>query len=477
MPTARLKLGNVQASGDSELAGAAPLAINVLMDGRGAVRRRPGISAWSGFPSSIPEASSIAGICQFQGDLYYVNDARKVHRVIVASAADQPLSTSVLTTRLAGSGRPVFAETKYRLVITGGDVPQKVDAGATVAARLGGSPPPSSQMVMLSSRLISDDQTSSQNVGQFRLSGVGNGATGEEYWDALNYIEADARPDDIVALKENTNELYAFGETTLQVYYPDPNTVFAPGRTQNIGCLAAGSPIRRDNTWAWMATAGRFVTMEAGAAAEEISKPIAHTLDLMTSQSDCFGFRYNFDQFDCLVWAFPTDGRAFSYQDGAGWSQWQGWNSANGNYGPLGITCHYWWEQKNLHLVGLSTGQIAQFDTAAATDLGSPIKALVRTGFEDHGTDAYKSCEALYLTLERGQTSTPAQVLVSYRDGLGAFCPPIAVKLGTTGDNVITVRLGSMGTYRRRQWQFEMSDAAELVLASVEEVFSMEEQD
>lgn len=470
MTTAAISFSNNQSSGDEQLAGAPPLAINVLVDGSGSVRRRPGISAWSG-QTAIAETSQVDGIGAFKGDVYYVNAARRIRKIAIASATDTAVSTTAdINTYLAGAGRPVFTETKYRLVIAGGSVPQKVDTGAALSARLGGSPPPSTQMLMLASRLFSNDKTNSATIGQIRFSTVGS--TGEELWDPLNFGEAEARPDDIVAMRDNANEMFAFGETTLQVFSPDPVSIAVPGRTRNLGCSAAHGVVRLDDNFLWLDNQRRFVISD-GRSYTEIGGPISRTLDSITTVSDCYGFRFNLDQFDAVVWVFPTDGRAFAWQRDGGWSQWHGWTENQG-YTALPVKSHFFEETTNTHLVGLSTGQIGQFDTGASTDVGGgTIKAEVTTGFLNRGTDAFKSCETLRLTLKRGQTTGTAPVVrISWRDDLGAFCSPISISLGTAGDYAVTKELRSLGTYRRRQWKFEMTDAAELVLAGVEEVYS-----
>jgi len=466
MSEAALNFGSRQASGDAELAGASPLAVNVLVDGKGAVRRRPGISSWSGFPSSIPDDSPVIGMYAFEDELYYVNEARRIRKVAPSTATTTALSTTTSTTLLAGTSRPVFAETPYRLVIAGGGAPQKIDSGETTAERLGGSPPSGSQVAYLSSRLFSDDDTSSATIGQIRFSGVGDGTLGEEYWDSLSYATAEADPDDVVAIRSNANELFAFGARSLQVFSPDPVGVIAPGRAKAIGLAAAHSVVRVDESFGILEAQRRFVVTD-GRDYEDISGDIAATLDGITTVSDCWGFRYNSDQFDCLVWVLPSDGRSFAWQRGASWAQWHGWTDGIGHT-LLPIRSHYFWPEENLHLVGLTSGQIAKFDTAAYTDLGSTIKAEALTGFESRGTDNFKQCNAVYLTFKCA-TSGAGTALLSWRDDLGAFCNPIRISL--TGKHQV-VQLRGLGRYRSRQWKLEFTDAAEFVLARATEDYS-----
>ncbi len=471
MPTVMLNFGNNQESGESVLMGASPLAINVLVDGKGAVRRRPGLSAWASFPASPPDQFQIDGITTFQDQVFWVNSQRRIYRLDPSTADTFNMSAGGATSYLTGTGRPMFAETPWRLVIAGGDQLQKVDSGATLSDRLG-STHVATRIVALGVRLFSDDQTDATSQGQIRYSGLGQ--TDNLLWDAFDVVTAEGRPDPIVGLNGNANELFALGTSTLQVFSPDPVSVLAPGRTINRGVAAADSVLNVDENQAWLTELRQFVEGD-GRTLQELSKPIASVLEDIETVSDCWAFRLNMDQFDCRVWVFPTDGRAFCQQDGGGWSQWHGWSGTG--YAALPIKAHHLYLPTKTHLAGLANGSIVKFDSTAGTDMGDTIKAEVRTGFQRHDTDDYKHCNLLTLTFKRGK-STGAEpfVLLSWRDDLGEYCDPLRIGLGTTGDNVFTVSLYSLGTYRRRDWRMEFTDAADFVLAGAEETFSRDQE-
>jgi hypothetical protein len=469
MSEAPILFGNRQQSGNAELAGASPFAVNVLVDGKGAVRRRPGISTWSGFPTTIPDASEVQGIQSFEDELYYVNAARRIHKVDEDGANTQLSVMATPSSLLEGTGRPVFTETPYRLVIAGGATPSKVDSTETLAEVLGGSPPDSDFIVWQASRLFSNDATSAATSSSIRFSATG--LFGEEQWDALDYAEAEADPDSVVAIRANSNELHVFGSRSYQVFSPDPVAVIAPGRAQQLGLAAPHSVIRIDESFGLLDAQRRFLLTD-GRAYEDISADMAATIDGIDTVTDAWGFRYSEDQFDCLVWPFPTDGRTFCWQRGGGWAQWQGWSTTLGGYTLFPAKSHFYWPEMNVHLVGLATGQIAKLDATANTDLGDIIKAEVKTGFGNQNTDDFKHCEAVRLVFKRGQSPTAPTVLLSWRDDLGEFCTPKRISLGVTGDYVQTVEIRSLGTYRSRQWKLEMTDAADLLLARATEVFS-----
>jgi hypothetical protein len=486
MPTEVLSFGPNQASGDQQIAGASPSAFNVVVDGAGAVRRRPGITQWpdmvsgfgltsavalAGFPELVPDT---VGIASYQGTISYITDTSGI---FPSQRHKQVASTGVVTsgTSIAGLLRPHFALTQFRLVCAAGASINVLNPAGAITG-----PTSASQVIALSSRLMCNDTTSTTTNGRVLFSGVGS--TGNLTFGALNFITAEARPDALVALRENSNELYAFGETTLQVFAPDPISVLSPGRAVNRGCAAAHSVIHVDESFAWLDDKRQFV-MSDGRSMDVISDPISETLDNMGTVSDCWGFRCNVGQFDVLVWVFPTDGRSFAFQRGGGWAQWSGWDGSG--HGRFPGTAHYYFHEQSRHLVGLPMEGIGYLDLSASSDYvpdqsGSSqklIKADVTTGFMNRGTDVTKVCKVLRLTVKPGATSsttTEPQLLVSWRDDPNKpFGEPRRVGLGTVGASGMVKELRTLGPYRSRQWKVEFTDASDFVLARAEETYSL----
>lgn len=464
--SAPVSFGNFQESGDQELGGASPLAINVLADGKGVVRRRPGITQTGGLLVAAPFAGPVLGVAIFENELYFVAANRGVYKHTGF------FGSTYMGMLLGGTERPTFAVTQFRLVIAGGGSPLQVTSGALVATLLGGSPPPASQVVALASRLFMNDLTDASTAGRIRFSRTGN--AGEEVWDPLDFVSTEARPDDLVALRENANELFAFGTSTLQSFSPDPTTILAPGRAMNRGIAAGASIIAKNDTFAWMDEQKQMVVSD-GRSVQVVSDAIAGTLDGIDTVSDAVGFWLNMDQFSVLCWNFPTDGRAFALQERGGWSQFQGWSRAIPGYIAMPIAAHCYWPERDLHVVGLTSGAIMTLDAGEFTDNGDIIKAEVRTGFLNRGTDAPKSCDMIRLTFKRGVDAggtTEPIALLSWRDDTGAFCTPVSIGLGTIPDRIFTVELRGLGVYVARQWKLEYTDNTELILARAEEVFT-----
>jgi hypothetical protein len=177
---------------------------------------------------------------------------------------------------------------------------------------------------------------------------------------------------------------------------------------------------------------------------------------------------------DCLVYVFPTEGRVFAYDVSTKtWSQWYGWTA--GRLGGWAPTAHYYWRAKNLHLVGLANGTIAQLTLSAHTDLGLPIYWRARTGFVDHGVSQPKEPLQAHLQFRRGQAeSDDSAVDVTWRDDLGPFAAPLRQSLGTAGDVQPTIEVTPCGApYRQRQWEVSSTAEDAIALVSARETYNV----
>lgn len=477
MPTARIPFGPAQSSGNEALAGAGVVAHNVVLDGAGAVLRRPGIQASSLSVDAVIDSAGVEGIVTTPNQELWavgaaVNGDRTIYRVTPGGFISVGGSFSP---RLNGTGRPVITQTEAIIVATAGAAPQKVDWVDEISDRLGGTPPNSTHIALQSSRLVSNNVDVQSRVNYSGIA-TGGAVAGHEDWDpgvgTGGLFSAEARADPVVALAENTNELYVWGTTSVQVFVPDGQFVFAAAATREFGLAAAYSVIKRDQQFAWLDHKRRFVVSD-GRTYESISGPIQQTLDDMGTVSDCFGYRVHLGPVDALVWTFPSDGRTFVFHRGM-WSQWSAWNSTTG-WGQFPVTAHYQDPNTGRNLVGDSDGYVSELSMGVEADRGALIRAYIQTGFQGHGTEKRKHCRAVYVTLRRGETtsSVTPHCYVCFRDEPEAPWRKIPVSLGPAGARQPVVALRSLGTYRRRQWLFEFSGSEDLALVSAEEEFEL----
>lgn len=472
----RIPFGNLQSSGLDELGGASPVAMNVVAESTGTVRRRPGLKLYQ---AGAVDAGGIAGLhVTAGGDVYAVGATTAPYRSIyrIAGGASTSLS-AVPSADLRGSSRPVFTETESILAIAGGEEQQKVELATFQSTRLANVPVKGSHIVANASRLLVNDSFSFRAQVYFSNQAAGSSFAGFEDWTtalATGFFSAEGRPDPIVALGENTNEVWVFGTETVQLFAPDAQSVYSPTLTKEIGCSAPYSVVKSDQSFAWLDHLRRFQLSDARTTAV-ISEPIQRTLDEMTRVDDCFGYRIIAGPLDTIIWTFPTDGRTFAFQKGAGWAEWSGYSAAASSWLQFPVTAKTTLRDTRQDLIGTSTGLLATVEFGTTTDLDSPINAYVITGFQDRGTDARKRCRSVRVALRRGGTvgSTEPAALLSWRDGLGGWEGPLEVSLGASGEIDPVVRFHSLGVYRRRQWKLEFVGAEDLVLASATEEFEM----
>lgn len=475
---------NNQESGYEELGGASPLAMNIIVDGKGVVRRRPGIKVSTLAPSTVIDANGLIGIRGTRDrQLFAVGAAgaeRPIYNITASGAA--LIGGGVPPMGLRGTARPIFAETEMLLVIAGGDLIEKIQLATAGSSRLGGNPPKASHVIANHLRLLANDVLVDRSA--IRFSDIAGGDTsfaGLESWayagfGTSGYFTAEGKPDDVAAIMENTNEVHVLGTATVQVFLPDPTLTYAPSATTELGTMAPYSVIKVDQNFAWLDHLKRFVLTDSRSY-QEISKGIARTLNNIAVVDDCFGYRLTMGDFDALIWTFPTDGRTFCYQTGVGWSQWAGWTD---NWAPFKVNCCHTlpaWTPDGINhgtgpaLVGTTDGFIGELDLNTNTDLGGTIKSYVRTGFLDHGTQKLKHCQAATFVLRRGETtnSTAPQATLRFADSPGNWSSPIPIDLGQSGDRDPVVILRSLGTYRTRQWEFSFTGTESLSLVSAME--------
>lgn len=480
MPFADISFGPFQEGSYDALGGASPRAINVVIDPKGVVSKRPGIDTYSVAPSGVVDADGITGLyADNTSQLFAIGGtpgARHIYKLANGNAVD--LSTAPNST-LRGLLRPTFAETEVYLVMAGGHDMQKLHLQTLVSTQLLGAPPIASHVVANSSRLAANDLIVDKT--KVRFSGIFQGTvdtTGMEMWDNTGLTEdggfftAEARPDPVMAVHENTNEIFVWGKDNVQIFAPDATTIFAPSATRESGTLAPYSIIKQGQDFFWLDQHRRIVYSD-GRSFQNLEGPIKGQLDALEHPEDCFGYRVFISHIDCLVWTFPTDGRTFVYQVGGGWSEWFGWDEGSSNFKAVRINAHHLRRDGGLNVVGTTDGKVGKLSLDQSSDLGEPVVAYVESGFINRDTDNLKRCRSVKFALRRGTSSSASLCKVEWRDDLGSWNGPLYIDTGVTGDSNCVREIRSLGTYRRRAWRFTFSDNANLSLLKAQEHFDV----
>lgn len=521
----------LETSGE-EIGGSSPESFNVISDAKGVLRKRPGLAIYSGVaPASAVDAAGVLGLYLTQdqvahttgtatvsgthpGILYAVgatvnasggghNTGRNVYRIVggvatlvgTGAANEDRLSTpgALATTR---SPRPVFAETEALLIIAGGAEIAKIDIRSETFSApnftnpnptynqmsfLGGCPPLASHVFTNSSRVCANDTQLDRT--KIRFSDISQGITsvvGHETWapspGAAGFVTAEARSDAIVACAENTNDIFVFGTTSLQLFSPDSSTTFAPSVTREIGCLAPYSPNKFDDKFVWLDHLGRVIASD-GRQWDDLGKPVQTTLDDLTVPDECYTYRFTENFADCLIFRFQTDQKTLVLQAGVGWGQWALHNATTDAFTMFPVLCHHLRSDGGLNVVGLEDGTICTLSLDNTTDVGAPIVSYVTTGFLDRGSDNLKLSESVKLVFKRTEALAPGTAAyLEFRDSLADEWTSLEIDLGLDDANFDpVVEYRSLGIYRRRQWRFRWADSAGLFLVRAVESFVVQD--
>jgi hypothetical protein len=449
----------------------------MLTDAKGTTMRRPGMVAWDEFPASAISGSAVIGMTVFKNTLVYVTEDRKLH-AIPANGTQFDLSDADPLTWLDGNLRPSFVVGRDILVIAGGGYMQKWD-GTGLCERLGeddpSQPSPTASHVCgIAQRLVALRPNES---GQIWWSAPLEAYTDWDLSGSAGYIQAAAKPDPLMAMYDNTNEVYAFGTETLQVFSPDAVIIdenevldFVPSRTQNVGVSTRTAIVPVDDAFMVMDRNRRFLVTD-GRSYEDRGRQVVKQVRSFDTVSDVWGFRMRFGRWDAIVWIFPTEGLGLVWDTQSGnWAEWKEWNDGEV---PLSITSAYYWAERDLFLVGRSYGDIVLLDDSAQTDMGQSVKTEVISGFQTHGHAGQKWCRTLMLTMRRepGDGDPNGGVVrIWKRDDLGSWNHIRDEEL-SAGDWEPTIRIRSLGTYRQRQWKIEYTGSDKYALVSAQEEF------
>lgn len=481
MPIAAIPFAPNQESGMDALSGAQPVAINVVVDGRGAVSRRPGVESHDLGP--IPSNTDpVVGLFDLSnGDVFAATSDlpgdMKLWKLVAGNAVEVTSPSKTLTAQ----SRPTWVETEALVVLATGRAIHRIERSGLDLDYLSNNAPVGSHVVGHGSRILANDVRADK--GKISYSAPAQGTTsyaGHQQWTSTvtalgrsGFFSAEARPDPVVALAETANEIYAFGSTNVQTFAPDASFVYSSVSTREFGCVAPYSVIRDDQSFAWLDDQRRFISSD-GRNVTILSSAIKKTLDDLSRVDDCFGYRVHHGPVDALCWCFPTDGRTFVYQRGGGWATWMGYDDAADAFVRFIVNAHALNRSDNI--VGTTGGSIGRLRHGVDTDLGTRVPAWITTGHQNRQTDARKHSKVARFVFRRGTEATDPIVHLSWRDDEGAWISPVEIHLGSAPDTDPVVELRSLGAYRRRDWRITFHGTGTFALISATEEYEVTEQ-
>jgi hypothetical protein len=200
--------------------------------------------------------------------------------------------------------------------------------------------------------------------------------------DPLDFASAEGSPDGLVAINVDHREAWLFGTDSVEVWYDVGGTDFPLQRIQGafneIGCVAAFSIAKLDNSLFWLGTDARGQGIVYKAAGYNGQRVSTHAIEYAIAQygniSDALAYTYQQEGHGFYVLTFPSANATWVYDAAT-----QAWHEraglVNGEYTRHRSNC-----QCNFNgntIVGdFENGNIYTYDLDVYADNGQPQKWL-----------------------------------------------------------------------------------------------------
>ena len=303
--------------------------------------------------------------------------------------------------------------------------------------------------------------------------------------EPLDFASAEGAPDGVVGIINDHKELWIFGTDTTEVWYNAGGADFplAPiqGAFNEVGCVAAFSIAKLDNSIFWLGTdpRGQGVVYRAdGYTAKRVS---THAVEWQIQQygnmSDAVAYAYQQDGHTFYVLNFPSANRTWVYDASTGaWHERAGWKNGQFTRHRSNCYCNF---QGNAVVGDYETGAIYTFDLEVYEDNDQPQKWLRRWRALPTGENNLNRSAQHHLQLDietgvgtnTGQGSDPEVMLRWSDDGGHTWSNEHWVKVGRIGQygrRAIWRRLGMTEKIRDRVYEVSMTDPVKTTIMGAE---------
>lgn len=266
-------------------------------------------------------------------------------------------------------------------------------------------------------------------------------------WDALSFERADASPDPVVRVFSRQNEALIFNEKTCEFWTNIGGadaTGFSRSAVMDLGCIAANSVARLDQTVAWVAH-DRTVRLLQGYSGNRISTPaVERDIEALADKSAIDATSWTRDGHS--YYQISTADWTWVYDSQKGWTNRESYGAANWRISTVteafGKVIAGDRDSPNLYEMGQQFGDEA----------GDPLVMSVTLP----AVSAYPyriTLHALYIDVERGvgtgqgnaEDIDPEIMLEWSRDGGATFIGSRMLKIGGQGkrlQRVVARRIG-----------------------------------
>jgi hypothetical protein len=265
-------------------------------------------------------------------------------------------------------------------------------------------------------------------------------------FNALSYSAASSNPDELLAVFTSANELFLFGQATVEPWYATGLAVepfrVAKGREFQKGCASRDSIAKLDNTLFWVGSDG--IVYRAGDSAP--ARLSDHSIEERIRKAGFGNLR---------AWSYAQDGHTFYclsigdqgtfvYDAATGaWVEFSSWNRATWR-AQLGVQG----DGVEVYAGDDELGRIWKLDPSSSHDGTDPMQRIFTCGIL---AEAEKfPCRSFVIDVATGTTplATVATIELRWSDDAGnTWSPWEGNSLGSTGEyggEVIWYRLGQV---------------------------------
>ena len=308
-------------------------------------------------------------------------------------------------------------------------------------------------------------------TGQFQITQLYGTAI-----DGLDFATAEGSPDNIVSLIVDHREVWLLGEDSTEVYYDNGDPDFPFGRIQGafleIGCAAAFSVAKLDNSIFWLATDKRgFGTVQraAGYTPQRVSNhAVEFAIASYSTISDAVAYTYAQEGHSFYVISFPTAGRTWCLDVASGAWHERAYLKPDGTLDRHRSNCQM--NFAGLTLVGdWENGNIYSMDLDVFTDNGATIMRQ-RACPHIASDDKLQFFHTLQIDMQTGvglttgQGSDPQIMLQWSDDGGYSWSNEHWTSFGPIGKRMTRARWRRLGRSRDRVFRATITDPVRVVM-------------
>jgi len=290
----------------------------------------------------------------------------------------------------------------------------------------------------------------------------------------FRFATAEARPDNLVRVFANNNELWLFGERTTEIWANTGNPLFPferiRGAFMEVGCTAKSSVVDDQEGIFWLGDDFSVYQARGYQAIRISTYPIEKEFESYATISDAFGTFYIQEGHRFYVLTFPTVNKTWVFDVTTG--LWHERSSRN----PVTSSNDRWLTNSlsffaSLNLVGdKNTGKIYELDLDTYTDAGTSIIGEIVTATEFKRFSRFNS-NRLVLVMDTGvgidgsgQGDSPEIMLQTSSDGARTWSTELWQPIGAIGSYETEVFWHNVGHGRSLISRIRISDPVKRVI-------------